>query len=494
LKEYLKNAPGWLKLSVLGLVLMLPTLGLRPLCLPDEGRYAEVAREMIVTGDWITPHLNFSPHFTKPPLTYWLTAISLMVFGKNAFAARLTSALSLIGTAIITYLLAMELGRRRSAFIAGLILLTSIMPFAAGNLITTDMLLTFWETLAIFMLWRWYNTRPKAKAYLYGAYAALGLAFLTKGPVGVLVPLMAFSGYCVYVKDWSILKQGFTRWSILIFSIIAFPWFITIILIHKGLLAYLLGNEVVGRAFTSIHHRNNTFLIYPVVLTLGFLPWVVFLPSALKRAFTVHKIRERKVNPEDAFLLSWILLPLVFFSIVKSRLPLYVLDLFVPLAILTAAYLVPDDKTIPTRRGLSLKRAGIYRLSALMAVALLCLNVYAAHFQTSRNIYPIIKAIKEKADGREYKIYSNRDYVYTINFYLDKKVERLTDVRAYLRDKEPCFLVLNMHTRTIDPPAIIVKHSELITKYFEYWLFYRPGTRASSIKRQATGKKLDANS
>ncbi len=481
MKEKLGNTPDWLRILILGLVLMLPTLGIRPLWLPDEGRYAEVAREMIVTGDWITPHLNFSPHFTKPPLTYWLTAISLMAFGKNAFAARLISALSLIGTAIVTYLLAIELGRKRSALVAGIILLTSLMPFFAGNLITTDMLLTFWETLGIYLMWRWYNQGVDAgKIYLYGSYAALGLAFLTKGPVGVLVPLMAFAGYCIYVKDWSILKRSLTRWSILVFSLIAFPWFIAIVTIHKGLLGYLLGNEVVGRAFTNIHHRNNTFLIYPVVLTLGFLPWAVFLPSALKRAFPLARLKDRTIRPDNAFLMSWILLPLVFFCIVKSRLALYVLDLFVPMAIITAGHLVPEDKSTPVSGKISLKKPGIYRLASLMVVALLCLNVFATHFPSSQNLYPVVRAIRSKADGQDYRVYSNRRHIYTIDFYLDKKVNYVIDFTPFLKDKKPCFIVLNMHSRNADPPRVISENSEFVTNYFEYWVFYRPGTGGTS--------------
>lgn len=314
--QRISRLSGGRVLFIWSLLLLLPFIGTRRLWLPDEGRYAEVAREMIVSGDWLTPQLDFSPHFTKPPLTYWLTAAAMSVMGKNEFAARFFTALALAGTAVLVSLLAAELGRRRAAFLAGLIFLTSLVPFIAGNVLTTDMQLTFLSTAAVWLFWRRHSRYPEGRFSLVGAYAALGLAFMTKGPVGVLVPLLAFAGLSAYRRDLSVFRRIASLTGLAIFACIAFPWYLAVAAVHPGLMSYFLGNEIAGRVLTTVHHRNNTFLIYPLVLTMGMIPWTLFQLRAIRNTFSWTAVRKRLLAPGDMLLGSWVLLPLIFFCLV----------------------------------------------------------------------------------------------------------------------------------------------------------------------------------
>jgi len=469
LKKQFDSTPEWIKLLLLCLLILIPFLGLRALWLPDEGRYAEVAREMLVSGNWLTPQLNFLPHFTKPPLTYWLIAFSLKVFDYNEYAVRLVSALSFTGTVLVTFFLAKEWGYKKSAFWSGVILLTAPIPFIAANVVTPDMLLTLWETLAIFCFWRWYNHQTQGRGYLYGAYAALGLAFMTKGPVGVFIPLLVLVGYALYARDGKIFRQCFSLRGILLFILIALPWYILVILKNEGLWEYFIGQETIGRAFTNIHHRNNTFLIYPLVLLGGFLPWTFYLIPSLKKKYAFSKFKKRLLRPADIFLLSWMVLPLIFFSVVKSRLPLYVLGLFVPLAILTAGYIVPEGEIPKTKY----KRLTII----FVVVALLLMGAQAGmtFYPSPQNIYPLIEKIKINGGNNNYQIYSNRDNLYTVNFYLNKKIIKIKNIKTFIDTPSASFMIFDDSR----PSSYIIKglkaKTTFLYRYHQYWLFYHQG-------------------
>jgi 4-amino-4-deoxy-L-arabinose transferase-like glycosyltransferase len=155
---------------------------------PDEGRYAEIGREMSASNDWLIPHLNGFEHFQKPPLVYWVTAASIKIFGATDWAARLPSALAATGVLLLTFWIGTCFLGLQTGALAAVILVSSFEFFALGRILNTDMMLTFWTTASTTFFLRWTIT-PQVRRWEWLSFIAMGFAFLTKGPVGVLVPL-----------------------------------------------------------------------------------------------------------------------------------------------------------------------------------------------------------------------------------------------------------------------------------------------------------------
>ncbi len=452
----------WLILLIWSTVMALSFLWIRPLWQPDDGRYAEVAREMVVSRDWITPTLNFVPHYSKPPLTYWVSAIGISVFGRNEFGARMAVALPFVACVLLTYLLGTEFRDRKTGFLAGLILLTSPIPFIGANIITTDMLLTCCELGAVYFFWRWYGRNPKPIGSLFLGYVFLGLAFLTKGPVGLLIPFLAFLGYAAYFREWRILKVFASLRGWVVCLIIGLTWYVVLVIRHPELVDYFLGHELADRMFTTVHHRNNSFIIYPAVLLGGLLPWTVYFVKSWGKAFPWRELRNRLADRHRLFLLSWILLPLIFFSLVESRLPLYVLPLFVPMSILTADYLAKFAD--------SAKAGGnAIRIAVYTTVVLLGLQVGSAYFPSQQNLYPLVKSMKS-AGLENAVVYANRNDLYSICFYMNRGLTPTNNYGKFLSDSLPAFYILDRGGPEESLPEELRKQP-VLAHHFNYWLF-----------------------
>lgn len=345
------RARTWLFLVVL-LIYACALQGVRPLYSPDEGRYTNVALAMLDDGDWLRPMLNREAgHWSKPPLTYWAIASSVAVFGRNEFAARLPGALAFGFTA----LLLVSLGRRfvpAQPWLPALVYATFAFPPTASNLVTTDTLLTLWQTLqiaAFALLWWAPSARAERRARLL-LWLAAGLAFMTKGPPGLLL-LAASAVFALTRSGWRGLLRVF-RWDgLLVFLVVGGSWYIDAAIREPGVLRYFLVEEVVNRVASDKMHRNaewyGAFKVYLPVLVLGSLPWLAF---CLRPAWRLREgfLGRLRTSEESRLLACW-LLPLVVFAISRSRLPLYVLPLFVPLSLIVARTLAPLSLT-PLRK------------------------------------------------------------------------------------------------------------------------------------------------
>jgi 4-amino-4-deoxy-L-arabinose transferase-like glycosyltransferase len=319
--------------------------GVRPIYSPDEGRYTDVALGMLDSGDWVHPMLHHEvPHWSKPPLTYWVIAASIATFGRHAFAARLPGALAFA----FTILLMVRLGRRfvpRQPWLPALVYASFVLPSFAANLVTTDSLLAVWEALEVVAfvdLW-WATTPTAARRARWLLGLACGLAFLTKGPPG----LLALAG-CLAFAGWSEGWRGLRRalgWDMLFaFVVVGGSWYALICLQEPGLLRYFLVREVVDRVATNDMHRNGQWYgairVYLPTFVLGTLPWLFVLAAAAWRHRRDALTRIRN-NAQLRLLACWLLLPLTVFVLARSRLPLYVVPLFAPLAVLVARQLAP---------------------------------------------------------------------------------------------------------------------------------------------------------
>ncbi|MEI6206778.1 MAG: phospholipid carrier-dependent glycosyltransferase [Desulfuromonadales bacterium] len=323
-------------LMVICTVPFLLFLGNQPLIDPDEGRYAEIPREMLERGDFITPTLNYVKYFEKPPLLYWLNAASIRLFGLNEFAARLPSALSGLATVLVTYILALRLYERRTALFAALILTTATGFVLQSRIILTDMLLTFCLTSALgafIIAARREEWRRNGGTAWYFFYLFCSLAVLTKGLIGIVFPAGILFFYFLITREWHILRQMRPASGILLFLAVTAPWFVLVSLRNPEFAGFFFIHEHFERFTSTVHGRYQPFWFFVPVLAGTMLPWSFFIPGALLRTW---RDRHKDGAQASIFLLVWTVLIFLFFSKSGSKLVPYMLPIFPPLAILIA--------------------------------------------------------------------------------------------------------------------------------------------------------------
>ncbi|HEX2769095.1 MAG TPA: glycosyltransferase family 39 protein, partial [Geobacteraceae bacterium] len=307
-------------------------LGRIPLVDPDEGRYAEIPREMLERGDFITPLLNYVKFFDKPPLHYWLSALSFTIFGQNEFAARFTGAAMGLLAVLLTYHVGRRLFGRREGLLAALILGTSTGFLVQARINVTDMTLTctLSATLAFFILAaREGETRKGLYYHLFYLFAAL--AVLAKGLIGIVFPGAVIFLYLLFTRRWQILKEMRLMTGIPLFLLVCAPWFILVSLRNPEFPGFFFIQEHFKRFTTTVHHRNHGFWFYVPVLLGTMLPWSFFIPASLRGVWRERRSSEGKSR---LYLFIWAAFIFLFFSISDSQLVTYILPVFPPLALL----------------------------------------------------------------------------------------------------------------------------------------------------------------
>lgn len=306
-------------------------LGYLGLIDPDEPFYAESSREMLAAGDWVVPRIFDRPQFEKPAFIYWLSMGSMRVFGDTEFAARVPAALF----ATLVALLALAFGVRAFGFRAGLLgalsLGTCVEFLITGRMVLTDMMLTAFLCASVFSLWMAAQPGAQRTRWFLVACAASGLAALTKGPLGVLVP--GFAAIALYASGFRPFPRSLPAILVgtALFALIAVPWYAAMLSRFGRTYAdAFFIHENVERFFHAEHPSNNRVYYYLGVLAIGFAPWLPVLPAVFHRAW-----KALKADATVRFLVIWSLLSLLFFTLAASKLPTYVLFLFVPLALLT---------------------------------------------------------------------------------------------------------------------------------------------------------------
>lgn len=329
-----------LLLVLLAGLLLLVGLGSVALTDRDEGANAEAAREMLTRGSWITPTLGDLPRFAKPALVYWLMSASYAVLGVGETAARLPSAVAALLLVLVQYAFARWAFGRAAAWRAGLMLLLSLEYVALGRMALTDATLALWTTVAGYAFLRgWWGAPPRGRWYAL-AWSAAGLAALTKGPVGLLIPL---GGVVAYLLLAGGLRQAWREaWPLRglgLFVLVAVPWYAAMFWLHGWDYAARARGETIGRVVRPVTGPGGTALFYVPVLLLGFFPWSAFLPDAIVAALRQARARARRGRADGVtvFAAAWLLAGLALFSLAQTRLPHYVLPLFPAAALLVAA-------------------------------------------------------------------------------------------------------------------------------------------------------------
>jgi len=324
---------GVLALLVLYIVVYLVPLGMRPLSTPDEVRYGEIAREMILSGDWVSPHFNGVRYFEKPVLGHWLNAVSLAALGENAFAVRLPVALATGLSALIVFFLTRRFLTSSTAVLATAIFLTTLIVAGCGSVAVLDAFLALFVTAAVATYYIAINEPQRARrvAYLALCGVACGAAFLTKGFIAWAIPTVVVAPYLVARRDWRTLLTS--PWVALVVAIlVSLPWAVLVHRREPDFWRYFVVVEHLQRfAGDSAQHTRPPWFYVAFLPLVGF-PWIWLLPASL---FGVRGDGRQKQFLW--YVALWALMPLLFFSLAKGKLLTYVLPCFAPLSILLAA-------------------------------------------------------------------------------------------------------------------------------------------------------------
>jgi len=410
-----RNGRAWFPVAAVALLLALAFLGTRPLWDPDEGRYTNVALEMLRSRDWIDLARNQETgHWTKPPLTYQAIAVSLALLGRNAWAARLPSALAYLLTVWLVARCARRLvpGAEKEA---ALIFATMLLPFAASQFVSTDALLAALEALGVYgYVELRFGTGASPWSSTLSMAVGFGAAFLTKGPPALL-PLLAIVAVEGVAPSHRVRLLPALS-GVALGAAVAAPWFLVVGHRHPGLLGYLFAQEVVDRTTgTHVAHNGAWFdwiAIYVPTLLLGTLPW----GGALWRAVRGVPSALRRKEAEVLFLVLWMGLPLLVFCIARSRLPLYLLPLCVPLTLLVARQRRAEGRGMPKPAFL-----------ALWVVFLLGIKLAGAAWATPLDARAFAEAIRQRVPGAVSEVVFVEDPPhYGLHFYLGSEIEEVS--------------------------------------------------------------------
>ena len=318
----------WVSLFVVFAFLLLGTLGVRPLYKADESRYAEIPREMVASGDWLTPRLNDFKYFEKPPLQYWATAVFFKLFGEHDWVARLWTALAAVAGVALVFLAGRKLFSPEAGALGAAVLAGCPLYVMLGQINTLDMALSFFLSAAIFAF-------ALQRFHLF--WAACALAVLSKGLIGIVLPMGAIGLYVLVKRDWQLLRKMKLIAGPLVFLAVAAPWFIAVSAANGEFAYFFFVQEHFQRFTTKMHGRYQPMWYFLPIVAAGIAPWLLpFFSSSFSslRAISQKEKKDGRELDGPMFLVLWLSVVFVFFSVSGSKLPSYILPMFPALALL----------------------------------------------------------------------------------------------------------------------------------------------------------------
>lgn len=337
-------------------------LGMRPLSVPDEGRYAEIPREMLVLHDFVTPHLNGIKYFEKPPLFYWLQAGAIKALNPliiktenivtkpkekhylapiSEWTVRLPNAIVALLGCLLVYAAGRTLFGRPAGLLSAIILASSLLYFALARMVTLDMTLSFClsGSFLAFLIASHQSPSLGRRALFYSAYIFAGLAVLTKGLIGIVFPIMIIGLWILLFSQWRLLKECYLTSGIFLFLLIVLPWHVLVQVRNPEFFQFYFIDQQFLRYSTLIAQRYQPDWFFVPIFIAGFLPWVCFFPQAIMSHFprNLQQFKEKN-NYIFLFLILWIGIIFIFFSFSHSKLIPYILPIFPALALLTGHY------------------------------------------------------------------------------------------------------------------------------------------------------------
>lgn len=336
------KSSGFSQWLLLGLLLVFTlvwfsNLEYRKLANPDEGRYAEIPREMVLSGDWVTPRLNDLKYFEKPPLQYWATAAAFRVFGESHWAARWWPATASFGCVLLMFwagrrLFGEEIGLAAAAALGGC---TGFVVNAHVN--TLDAGLAAFLTVALlgFLLAQRHGATPaENRNWMLVVWAAMALGVLSKGLIGVVLPGAVLVIYLLIECDWRLLTRLHFGKGLALSLLIAVPWFVAVSLANDEFARFFFIHEHFARFLTKVHHREGVWWYFIPILLFGAMPWLPFIAVQLRDGW--RREGEPGTLQSRRLLLIWAAFIFLFFSVSGSKLPSYILPVFPALALFAA--------------------------------------------------------------------------------------------------------------------------------------------------------------
>jgi len=346
---------------------------------PDEGRYSEIPREMLEKGDFLTPTLNYVHYFEKPPLHYWLNALSFKLFGLNEFAARFSSALAGLLTLLLVYHTARTLFGRREAILSAFILGTSTGFLVQSRINLTDMTLTFFLSAALCSFILAVEETGKRTLYCYLFFLFSACAVLTKGLIGLLFPGAIPIFYLLATGRWHLLKEMGLAGGMVLFLALTAPWFVLVSLANPEFARFFFIHEHFERYLSRVHGRYQPFWYFVPILLLTMFPWSIYVMRAIRQAIAG---RQRQQGASLLYLLLWAATIFLFFSLSSSKLIPYILPVFPPLAILMGKMFSDQmDKKSESR---------FFPENILLCSILFCASVLIALYPHVRELAPLL--------------------------------------------------------------------------------------------------------
>lgn len=351
--DFFNRRRFWLLLTLLMAAVWFGNLEYRKLVRPDEGRYAEIAREMAVSGDWVTPRLNDIKYFEKPALQYWITAGAYRLFGEHHWTARLWSALTGFLGIFFTAFAATRLFGREAGLLSATVLGSSLLYTLIAHMNSLDMGMTFFMggALMSFLLAQQDGaSKPANCLWMHVAWAALAFSVLSKGLMGIVLPGAVIVLYTLIERDFGLWKKLHLLSGIALFMTITAPWFIAVSIANPEFFHFFFIHEHFERFLTKTHGRYEPWWWFIPVLAAGILPWLITLIEAMARAWKVDASQQNSPLPLQGggnnsgfkpkrFLLIWAVFIFVFFSLSGSKLASYILPIFPALALLIGDHL-----------------------------------------------------------------------------------------------------------------------------------------------------------
>ncbi len=330
-------------------LLWFANLDSRRLVHPEEGRYAEIAREMAVSGDWVTPRLNDLKYFEKPPFQYWATAAAYRAFGVHEWTARLWPALAGFAGTIAIGCAGYALGGAALAAFSALALAGTLWHAGLAQVVSLDSGLSFFLTLGFagFVIAQRAETSARARrAWMWVAWAALSGATLSKGLIGIALPGGALVVYSAVTRDFGVWRRLHLASGVAIYLALTAPWFVAVARANDEFLEFFFVHEHFRRFLTTEHRRAGAWYYFVPLFVAGILPWLTVLAWGARRAW-----RDGAANALgfswQRFALVWAAFVFVFFSASGSKLPSYILPMFPPLALVAGWLLIRlDTQTI----------------------------------------------------------------------------------------------------------------------------------------------------
>jgi len=444
-------------------------LGARPYLTPSEARYIELPRQMLATGDWLTPRINGVPYFEKPPLFYWMQAAVMALFGPEEFAGRIVTVLLSTLTCLLTYAMGRLLYGRLSGLLAASVLATSLMGYGLSRVATLDVPVSLFinACIACFLAAQHTESVSLKRTFYLLMYVASALAMMTKGLIGIVIPGMVIGAWIATGNRWHILKEAQLIKGSIIFLAITAPWHVLMARAHPDFLNFYFIHEHFTRFLTDEHKRTAPWWFFIAVTWVGLLPWV--LSPHLLRGPVLMGQTPQQVRGDRLFLLLWIVLPLLFFSSSHSKLLPYIFPIFLPLCIVIGNKLALFWNNILPMKSL--------RIDAWLAIAVFTLLLLATQ---------LLPVMPGKLGQKVSMVTSNISWVSLLPIFISLAWVAFCSVRAeaprlilslmgvgIVTGISSNYIAASLDTATIKPLASLLSEQlqpdDMVVAYGSYW-------------------------